>query len=358
MRPLRTLVLWSMPLALAALTGCGSPTNKPAVGSGPHVEMPKVAFVSNNPDPFWNIVENGCNKAAAESGVDIVFRKPPSGDPAAQQEVIDSLVNRDIKAISVSVIDPKNQTAYLNDVAKKVKLLAVDNDAPASDRICYIGTNNYAAGRTAGELVKEALPDGGTVVLFVGQTEALNARQRCQGVLDELAGAPKLPDPNNVPALPTGAGQFGKYKLHKIYTDQPEGQTKATQNASDALIQLKDDPNVCFVGLWAYNPPACLTALELAGKLGKVKVVGFDENPDTLKGVSEGNIFATVVQDPFGFGYESVKVMASLAKGETYTGAKVRDVPHRIVTQKGGTGRLTVDQYKAEEARKAGKTQR
>ena len=65
-----------------------------------------------------------------------------------------------------------------------------------------------------------------------------------------------------------------------------------------------------------------------------------------------------MVQDPFGFGYESVKVMASLAKGEKYTGEKVRDIKHRIVTKDGGAGRYTVAQYKAEEALKAGKTQR
>jgi ribose transport system substrate-binding protein len=350
MRSLRTLGLLAAPLALAVLPACNS--SKP---SGAVSNQPKVAFVTNNPDPFWSIVEAGCDKAAAETGVDIVFRKPPSGDPAAQQEIIDSLVNRDIKAISVSVIDPKNQTAYLNEVAAKVPLLAVDNDAPASNRLCYIGTNNYAAGRTVGQLVKEALPEGGTVALFVGQTEALNARQRCQGVLDELAGNPPLPDPNTVPALPTGSGQYGKFKLLKIFTDQPEGQPKAVQNSSDALIQIKDEPNACLIGLWAYNPPACLTAVRDAGKVGKVKIVGFDENPDTLKGVEDGSVYATVVQDPFNFGYESVKTMAKLAEGEKYTGDKLRDVPHRIVTKAGGTGRLTVAQYRAEEAAKAGK---
>jgi ribose transport system substrate-binding protein len=353
MRSLRTLGLLAVPLALAALPACNS--SKPSGAAG---NQPKVAFVTNNPDPFWSIVEAGCDKAAAETGVDVVFRKPPSGDPAAQQEIIDSLVNRDIKAISVSVIDPKNQTAYLNEVAAKVPLLAVDNDAPASNRLCYIGTNNYAAGRTVGQLVKEALPEGGTVALFVGQTEALNARQRCQGVLDELAGNPPLPDPNNVPALPSGSGQYGKYKLLKIYTDQPEGQPKAVQNSSDALLQFKDEPNGCLIGLWAYNPPACLTAVRDAGKVGKVKIVGFDENPDTLKGVEEGSVYATVVQDPFNFGYESVKTMAKLAKGEKYAGEKLRDVPHRIVTKTGGAGRLTVAQYRAEEAAKAGKSAR
>jgi ribose transport system substrate-binding protein len=318
-------------------------------------DPPQVAFVTNNPDPFWSIVEAGCRKAEKETGVQVVFRKPASGDPAAQQEVIESLVNRKIKAISVSVSDPKNQTAYLNEVAAKVPLLAVDNDAPNSNRLCYIGTDNYVAGRAAGKLVKEALPNGGTVALFVGLTESLNAHQRCQGVLDELADAPTPNDTNRLPALPTRSTQFGKYKLLKIYTDQPEGQTKAVQNASDALIQLGNETNVCLVGLWAYNPPAILTAVKDANKLGKVKIVGFDENPVTLKGIEDGQIDATVVQDPFNFGYESVKAMAELAKGGQYTGPKLRAVPHRVVTKAGGKSSITVAEYKEQEAKKAGK---
>ena len=75
---------------------------------------------------------------------------------------------------------------------------------------------------------------------------------------------------------------------------------------------------------------------------------------------TQGKVFelvrdATVVQDPFGFGYESVKTMAGLAKGEKYAGAKLRGVMHRIVTNNGGPGRLTVAQYRAEEAKKAGR---
>lgn len=328
-----------------AVLGC---TSKPTTGGG---LKPKVAFVSNNPDPFWSIVEAGCNKAAKETGVECVFKKPPSGDPAAQQEILDSLAGT-VKAVSVSVIDPKNQTAYLNELAAKLPVLAVDNDAPASNRLCYIGTNNYDAGRSLGKLLKETMPDGGVVAVFVGQTEALNARQRCQGVLDELANAPTLPDPNSVGPPPAGSARCGKYKLLKVFTDQPEGETKAVQNASDALIQLKDEPNVALVGLWAYNPPAILTAVRDAGKLGKVHILGFDENPTTLQGVEDGQVYATVVQDPFGFGYESVQVMATLATGGPYIGAKLRGVPHRLVTKDGGPGRITVAQYRAEEQKK------
>jgi ribose transport system substrate-binding protein len=341
---------WILPLA-ALIPACAS--SKPTIA--PASNWPKVAFVSNNPDQFWSIVEAGCNKAGMENAVDVIFKKPSSGNAAEQKEIIDSLIGQNIKAISVSVIDPNNQTAYLDEVAAKVPLLAVDNDAPKSKRRCYIGTDNYAAGRAAGKLVKEAMPEGGVVSLFVGQTEALNARQRCQGVLDELADAPNLPDPNNVPPLPTGSKQYGKYKLHKIDTDQPGGEQICKEKATNAMIELDKEPNVCFVGLWAYNPPAILSAVTDQKKLGKVKIVGFDENPVTLDGVEAGSIVGTIVQDPFNFGYESVKAMAALAKGQADTGPAVRAVPHRVVTKSGGEGRLTVQDYRIQERMKVGK---
>ena len=69
-------------------------------------------------------------------------------------------------------------------------LITNDSDAPKSKRLAFIGTNNYKAGRALGKLVKEALPEGGDVVLFVGRLEQLNARQRRQGVIDELLERP------------------------------------------------------------------------------------------------------------------------------------------------------------------------
>jgi ribose transport system substrate-binding protein len=344
---------WLLGACLIGVSACSGA--KPTAVVSPPTNKPTVAFVSNNPDPFWSIVEAGCNKAALETDVEIVFKRPSSGNAAEQKEIIDSLIGQNIKAISVSVIDPKNQSAYLDEVAAKTPLLAVDNDAPQSKRRCYIGTDNYAAGRAAGKLVKEALPEGGVVAIFVGQTEALNARQRCQGVLDELADAQPLADPNNVPALPTGGGTFGKYRLHKIYTDQPGGESVCKEKATDALIELDKEPNVAFVGLWAYNPPAILSAVKDQKKTGQVKIIAFDENRDTLRGIEEGFIVGTIVQDPFHFGYQAVKAMAALARGAADTGPAVRNVPHRVVTKSGGPDRLTVQEYTIQERMKIGK---
>src|SRR5206468_2087797 len=112
-------------------------------------------------------------------------------------------------------------SSYLDEVASKVKLVTVDNDAPKSGRLAYIGTDNYTAGRTVGKLIKEAMPDGGVLAIFVGMGEPLNARQRHQGVLDELADKPVPADPTQVVISPKGQ-MYGKYRLHDTYFDQAD----------------------------------------------------------------------------------------------------------------------------------------
>lgn len=310
---------------------------------------PKVAFVSNNPATFWTIAEAGSRKAEKEFGVEVIFRKPAAGDQAVQKEVIDNVLNQDVRALAVSVIDPKGQRAYLDEIAARVPLITQDNDAPDSKRLCYIGTNNYLAGRGVGKLIKEAMPEGGKIAIFVGQLEPLNARQRRQGVLDELAGAPTPANINDIPSGEDGK-DYGKYFLFKTATDQPIGEQKAKENATDVLTQLRDEKNLCLIGLWAYNPPAILSAVKDQKREGQVKIVGFDEDFATLQGVQDGHIYATVVQNPFQFGYEAVRLMAALAKGDKSKLPKdgILYVPHRIITKEGGKDRLAAEPFRKE----------
>ena len=60
----------------------------------------------------------------------------------------------------MSPIDSENQTHFLNEVAKSTILITQDADAPLSDRLVFLGANNYKAGRALGKLVKNAIPEG------------------------------------------------------------------------------------------------------------------------------------------------------------------------------------------------------
>jgi ribose transport system substrate-binding protein len=71
-----------------------------------------------------------------------------------------------------------------------------------------------------------------------------------------------------------------------------------------------------MVGLWSYNGPAILNAIKEAGKIGQVKIICFDEEDETLAGVKSGAINATVVQQPYEFGYQSVQLMTKFLGGD------------------------------------------
>ena len=354
MKPLHFVAWAAAGVLLLGAMGCKG-------GSG----KPRVAFVSNNPESFWTIAEAGAKKSAEDNDVELLFRMPTSGDASVQKEVIDTVLNQGIKAIAVSVIDPKNQGDFLNEIAGKVKLLTQDNDAPNTKRLAYIGTNNYDAGRAVGKLVKEAMPEGGTVVIFVGQLEALNARQRRQGVIDELGDRKQPADLADFTPSPDGE-TLGKYKLHKqTLLDQPEGAKKALENAVDVLGQIPAEENLCMVGLWAYNPPQCLAAVKDKVKdenrKKRIRIVGFDEDFATLDGIKEGSIYATVVQDPYGFGYESVKMMAGLARGDNSVLPKDKMfyIPYRVVMkeagEKNGMKRIAVTAFRDKLEQQLGK---
>jgi len=284
------------------ITGCRpstSPTQnasgqdaaaKPTAESG---EKVKVAFVTNNPSDFWKIAEAGTEKASAEFGCEVLFRLPSTGTAQEQQNIVQDMITVGVSGIAISPKDPANQTDMLNRAAAQVNLITQDSDAPESNRLCYLGTDNYQAGVAAGEFLKKVLPDGGKIMLFVGTLDAQNAQDRKKGIEDTIKG--------------TGI------EIIDTRTDETD-RLKAKSNAQDALVSHED--LACLVGLWSYNGPAILNGVRDSGKLGKVKIVCFDEEEETLQGVTDGHIAGTIVQQPFEFGYQSVKVLTALAKGD------------------------------------------
>jgi ribose transport system substrate-binding protein len=273
-----TLVL---ALTLTACTSSGGTTHR-------------LAFVTNNASDFWVIARKGTEKAAADiPNIQVEFRIPADGTAAEQQRVVDDLLASGVDGIAISPVDPKNQVAMLNRAAAQTLIVTQDSDAPDTNRVCYIGTDNVAAGRQAGELVKEALPQGGKIMVFVGVLDASNAQQRYQGLKEALAGS-------NVEIL-------------DVRTDNTD-RVRAKSNASDTLV---NNPDIAgMVGLWSYNGPAILNAVKEANKAGKVKIIAFDEEEETLTGIKEGAIYATVVQQPFEFGYRSMELMAKILNGD------------------------------------------
>jgi len=263
-------------------------------GGGDASKHLRLAFVTNNASDFWTIARKGTEKADTElDDVTVEFKIPSDGTAAEQKRLLDDLLSKGVEGIAVSPVDPDNQTQLINDTAKRVLVVTQDSDAPKSDRAFYVGTDNVAAGRQAGGLIKEALPQGGKIMVFVGKLDARNAQERLQGIREALQGS-------NV-------------NIVDVRTDDTD-RVRAKSNVSDTLVRYPDV--VALVGLWSYNGPAILNAVKDANKTGQVKIIAFDEEDETLAGVKQGAIYATVVQQPFEFGYQAIKLMHQFLKGD------------------------------------------
>ena len=292
-------------MAAMVVIGCGG--SEPLTTDSDE-QKPRVAYVTNGIADFWTIADAGAKKGAEEFGADLQVLMPANGI-GDQKQQIEDLLSQGIDGLAVSPIDPVNQTELLNEVAENTILITHDSDAPESNRQVYIGMDNYLAGRMCGELVEEALPEGGEVMILVGRMEQDNARRRRQGVIDQLMGRPVNADNFDAPGEVI---RNDKYVILDTLTDQFD-RAKAKANAEDTLSRYPDVP--WMVGLFTYNPPLCLESLQQAGKLGQVKVVAFDEAEETLQGITDGSVYGTVVQNPFEYGRQSVRVLVELVGG-------------------------------------------
>ncbi|WP_193213397.1 sugar-binding protein [Luteolibacter marinus] len=314
----RTQVVRSLAalIACAGLAGCG----------GKKKDALSLAFVTNGVASFWDIAKAGAEKAGEEIGAEVTVLMPSKG-VVEQKQMIEDLLIRGIDGLAVSPIDADNQVEVLDKAADTTKFMTVDSDAPKSKRRLYLGMDNYKAGRMCGQLVKEALPDGGTVMIFVGRLEQDNAKGRRQGVIDELMG--RSEDSSRFDP-PGEVVKNDKYQILGTLTDQfDRAQGKAL--VDDTLSRYPDLG--CAVGLFVYNPPLILESLERAGKLGQVKVVGFDEAEETLQAITEGTVQGTVVQNPFEYGYRSIQILSKWAKGDesVIPADGFIDIPARII---------------------------
>ncbi|HUB27089.1 MAG TPA: sugar-binding protein [Tepidisphaeraceae bacterium] len=279
---------WITSLALCGLLSVAS-------GAGVAVAKTlKLAFVTNNAAAFWTICRAGCEKAHDENpDIQVNFEIPGDASAAGQKQIIDDLLAQGVDGIAISPVDPANETPMLNDVASQTLLITTDSDAPASNRACYIGTNNADAGKQAGGLIKEALPNGGKIMIFVGSLDAQNARDRYNGIQQALAGS--------------------NIQIIDVRTDGGDS-ARAKANVEDALVKYPDIAGL--MGLYSYDGPAILNAVRESGKNGQIKIVCFDEDEDTLAGVKSGDIYATVVQQPFEFGRKAMELMAQVLGGD------------------------------------------
>ena len=234
--------------------------------------------------PFFVPVRKGAEDAGKFLGAEVVYTGPAGFDIQRQVEFMKSAIAQNVDGIACTLPDP---TAF-NDVvaearSKGIPVIAINADAPKSQRMAYIGQGNYEAGRSMGQQIVKLIPGGGDVILALHTAGAQNLGERIKGVKDVLDATKKF-----------------KYGVVATGTDLVKAEALL-----GAALQANKNVKGMF-GVEDVTGIAIAHIIERQKLKGKVFGGGFDLVAEILDAIEAGNMQFTIDQQPYMQGFQGV----------------------------------------------------
>jgi ribose transport system substrate-binding protein len=260
-------------------------------------------------NPFFKVIADTMKDEAAKAGYDVAITSGEF-DPAKQQNQIKDFIVRRVSAIVLCPCDSKAigpSIKEANEAGIPVFTADIACLAPGAKIVCHVATDNYGGGKLAAHAIIEALGGRGKVAIL-DYPEVESVILRTKGFEEEIAAANQKPDVHIeiVKKLPGGGARDKSYKVMQD------------------ILQAHSD----LAGVFAINDPSAFgacAALEEAGKLKQVKVVGFDGQPEGKKAIRDGLIYADPIQFPDQIGRKTVEAILAYFRGD--------EVPAQILIQ-------------------------
>ncbi len=261
---------------------------------------------------YWVRCKKGAEAAAKQFGVKLTFVGPSAETEVDKQiDIMENLLIRGVDAIGISPCDGKALVPTIEKaIGKGVPVLTVDSDARTNKRIAYIGTDNEKAGEIAAKELVKLMKGKGKVLIIQGVHGAENLMQRVKGFKRVIA----------------------KYPQIEIVSEQAcQSDQTIALNITENVLTAHPDLGGIF-GVNAPGAPGAAQGVKATGKSGKVKIVGFDALPDTVRYCAEGVVQAIIEQRPYRMGYLAVRYLKEFLEGKKIP--KVIDTGVDIITPK------------------------
>jgi ribose transport system substrate-binding protein len=306
-------IAFSAVLLGAALAACQEPL---------HQKEEQYYLISANINlPYWQEAEAGLRDAATGMGVKAEMDGPATFSPKEELDAFQKAAALHPAGILVSVtsqeiLKPAIDTAVL----KGIPVICIDADAPDSHRVLFVGTDNFRAGQESGKLMADILKGQGQVVI-ISVPGQLNLDERVRGVTEALKKYPGI-------------------KIAQTIDDK--GDPRNANDAVSALLAKKEkiDGVICLEASGGSGVAEALHRMDLTGK---VAIVSFDKDPETLDAIEKGWINATIVQKPYIMAYYGLKFADDLHHNAVHEFKDWRTAPAAPLPAWVDTGTATVD---------------
>ena len=289
--------------ALATTAACSSRNAATAPSSGASGGGTKVtvAFVPKIQGiPYFEAMNTGGQKAQSEiPGLKWVYQGPTTADPAAQADIVRSMIQQKVDVLIVAPNDPDSLAPILKEAeAAGIKVATADTDAPNSVRTVFVeqASSQGIGEGTADTLAKAMGEKGKAVIVSCGETAAnLNSWIK----VEDQTFKDKYP---NITMLPT------------VFAG--EDQNKATQMATDLMNANPDLTGI--IGQCTTSAPGVAQAVRDAGKIGKVFTVGVGTPQSMLPYLQDGSSSGSILWDVENLGYLTAWAGVQMAQGKQF----------------------------------------
>jgi ribose transport system substrate-binding protein len=261
------------------------------------------AFVPKLLDnPVFQVAWQGAQGAAKDLGngkIEVQRFAPVKSDAVEQAQIIESLIEKKVDGIAVSVNDADALKESIDKaVDAGIPVVTFDSDAPKSKRSAYYGTANAPSGKKMAEYLVKTMGTKGNIGILMGTPGAPNLEERKEGILQFL---------KDYPEISVVATEY-------CYDDVNKG-VSGMEAAMQAHPDLK---GWVLPGAWAlFTPPPGPFGSK---KPGDLTVISIDALPEELDYVRQGYVQVLLGQKLWGWGYESVRMLKDIKEGKKVEG--------------------------------------
>ena len=297
--------------ALVVVAGCGGEGGGGSEGGGGAARKDiRIAVVTHGQasDPFWSVVKNGVDQAAADMGVEVEYSAPETFDMVQMSQLIDAAVASEPDGLAISIPDPdalQESVQKANEAG--IPMVTLNSGVDVYEQLgalTHVGQTELIAGQGAGErLAQEGVDNALCINQEVGNV-ALD--ERCQGFEQGLGG---------------------QVEVVAVPLDNP---TDAQAKIETAISQNPDLNGMLALGPTGAEP--ALAALKESGRQQDITLATFDLAPAVLQAIDDGEMAFAVDQQQYLQGYLPIVFLTNYAQYGTVPASEVLTGP-AFVTQ-------------------------
>lgn len=268
-------------------------------------------------NPFFVDVKDGVQKAADELGVEL-YITDAQDDPAVQMKDVENLITKKPDCIIIDTCDSDAIVSSIEDCNKAgIPVLTMDREASGGEVVSHIGYDAIKSGKLAGQYLADTLGGKGNIVELQGIMGTNVAQNRSKGFNEIISQNPDM----------------------KIVACQVADFDRAKgMSVMENILQANDHID----GLYAANDEmllGALEAIEAAGRLDEITMIGCDAIDDTIEAIKAGKVEATIAEPPFFLGKAILKTAYDYLDGKKVEKYVILD--NELVTSENVNGLVT-----------------